>query len=308
MDGNFARATDDTILFFSPHLRPLLREILAGEKDNQDGDFYVLEPGTGPVFRKLSISRSSFYNLQIGTWSIDLRELDRLVLSPEIAKIYQYQETRCRGRADYERGVSSSSILRIKNSVFLITGGGTNVVTPTPEIQRIESSAILYDASTGTVIKTFQLKMPRRRHISLLINPQKVLLVGGSMETCPFLEIIDIEHTTSSNLQTQPRCDRNMFTACLDKTGACWIFGGANKTGTVSAVEKINLSNGKVSRFPDLSVPRSYNAGGLFNVNINVVPLKNGTFIISSGSQINPKFQPQSRPNFNAELYRPTLK
>jgi hypothetical protein len=155
-DANFIEMTDGTILFFHPSARQKLRSIMQRETPEYRGIFQRFSPATKESAREYLKVREIDGSLKIGHWKAKSSELDRLAISPDLQKVYDYCASLFPGPKGFS-GVSGSSIIRLKGKQFLITGGGANLLQPTPDFEAIESNATIFDAGTGQVINTFPL-------------------------------------------------------------------------------------------------------------------------------------------------------
>jgi hypothetical protein len=304
-DANFIEMTDGTILFFQPSMRKKLRSIMRKETSEYKGTFQWFIPSTKEsAIEVLNVSEING-SLKIGHWTAKASELDRLVISPDWQNVYNYCASLFPGPKGYS-GLSSSSIIRLKGSLFLITGGATNRRHPTPSEEEMESTATIFDASSGQAVRSFRLCQRHRRHMSVLLPDGNVLLLGTyGLRT---IEIVDPNTCTSRILTCQFNQSRWCSTACLDRQGNCIVLAGVGTPGEVATriVEKIDIANELITRLPDLASPREFMLGGSkYRVHQNALVLPDDSIIVSAGLK---KFQTPmgTERNLAAEVYHPS--
>lgn len=199
-DANFIEMTDGTILFFHPNARQKLRSIMKRETPEYNGIFQRFSPSTKESAIEFLNVREIDGSLKIGHWTAKASELDRLAISPDLPKVYDYCASLFPGPKGFS-GVSGSSIIRLHGKQFLITGGGANLLQPTPASEAIESNATMFDAATGQVVKTFPLCQRQFRHMSILLPDGRVLLRGS--DDLRNIEIVDTKTCASRHLACQ---------------------------------------------------------------------------------------------------------
>ena len=291
-EGNFVRLVSDEVIFFSPKVLPMFRAALQGKAKSFKIRIERYANGVKPSTYQLARVKAANGELLIDGVAVQRSDLDRLGLSPDFECFYEEEERPCRSHRKVFPG--RSSLLRIRDSVFLITGGmGQN--------GECSKTAVLYDIATNTVIKKFDLRRKNYDHISLLLSDGKVLLLNGRNS-----ELLDLERETSEvfdDLDFENRCS---VTACLDENDDCWIFGGDGNLKTVSSVEKFSPNRHTLSKKRDLISGRtSGGSGGYYSSKINAVLMANGSFLISGGTVWTPNQVYLSRFNSAAEIYWP---
>lgn len=305
-DANFIKMTDGTILFFQPSLREELRSLMDGKSLELTGLFQSYKPSTKEsAIEKLNATVNNG-SLKIGRWTANKTEIDRLALSPDLSRVKDYCAALFPGPKGLS-GVSGYSVVRLKGTQFLITGGGANKITPTKASEAIESTATILDTATGEVIKTFPLRQRHRLHMSILLNDGRVLLLGTYGTRT--IEIVDPDAGTSRILSCQFDKWRWCYTACMDRQGNCIVIGGfdkgdpADRNGLATRlVEKIDVANETITRLPDLVSRRCFmSAGSIYSVEQNALTLADGSILVSAGLK---KFQtPMGKErNLTAEI------
>lgn len=286
-NGNFIEMNDATILFFHPSMRQKLRSIINKEVLEYRGTFQSFSTPTKESQLLVLDVREKNGLLEIGKWTVKASELDRLVIAPEWPSIYKFLESLFPGPTKLQSGVITSSIVRLNGSRFLITGGVANVTRshPTAASAAVGSTATVFDAATGKVVRTFSLCQNRKRHQSLLLPDGRVLLLGG-FGMRESIEIVDVEACRSHILPCRLSMNRWCFTPCLDRLGNCILLGDMeSRSEKASAmVEKLDLTKETISRLPDLECPRGFiDNDPYYRVYQNAILLPDNSILVSSG-------------------------
>lgn len=307
-DGNFIAMNDGTVLFFHPSMRQKLRSIVNRETSKYKGTFQIFSPPTNKSqLLDLDVQEKNGF-LEIGKWTAKPSELDRLVIAPEWPSIYKHLESLFPGPTKLESGVISSSIVRLNGSRFLITGGVANIShsRPTTATAAVGSTATVFDAVTGKVIRTFSLCQSRKRHRSLLLPDGRVLLLGG-FGIRESIEVIDVEAGKSHILPCRLSTNRWYFTPCLDRLGNCILLGDMESRSdkATAIVEKLDLTKETISRLPDLECPRGFmDNDPFYRVYQNAILLSDNSILISSGLKRNGIPIPGPDWRLDAEIYK----
>jgi hypothetical protein len=134
---------------------------------------------------------------------------------------------------------------KLLNGQVLIAGGfGTEsyIAGTTTILQAPLASAHVFDPKTNTFTQVGSLRVPRYRHVAVLLASGQVLIAGGasaSNATTATTEIYDpVTRTfTAGSGLTRPRQD----CAALALTGGVLVSGGADDTGTPAVVAGAEL-------------------------------------------------------------------
>ena len=289
--GNFLQMTDGTVLFFKPPTRLELIKVMIESATNYTGLFLAYSPLTGETnLEKITVTKHD-NTLVFNSYHAKASEIERTRMTTGWQKAMDFCASRKLqfnekfGRVSV--GVKDSSIVRLKNDQFLITGGQSTYTSPDMALM-----ATIYDTKTDSIVKQFALCSRRRNHISLLLPDGNVLLVGGEQEhgthSKPTIEVINANTGVSRELNSHPDNFRTYATACLDEDGRCLVMGGmglkARSLVDLDTVEQIDVKEDTIKVVGYMSHYRLYNMNNKLKVvPLNAIALGSHRILVSGG-------------------------
>ncbi len=282
---NFLQMTDGAVIFFLPGRQADLSSVMAGQTPNYTGLFQVFSPSSKTSRLVILTVKRTGGTLQFGSFLAKNSEVERLMLSPSWQTVINF----LRSRNEVIRG---SSIARLKEGLFLITGGTAEGLRGTSN-QSDPKTATVYDTTTKRVVKTFQLCHEWNNHLSLVLPDGRVLLVASVpiyvTSSDPSVEIVDIARGASRSLKCRTIGYRASPTACLDENGAWILLGGAREDKYIIGsdfpnVQRINVDTEEIEQIAELKIPRHFNESGQNRLSpLNAIVLPNNTILVSGG-------------------------
>jgi hypothetical protein len=181
---------------------------------------------------------------------------------------------------------------RVGHTATLLPGnkvlvtGGVKIDAPTSTVNDIQSSAELYDSSTGTWSATGSLLLVRAGHTATLLANNKVLIAGGgSKSKVNGARIVTPSAELYTPLVTRPTL-LNISTRVRIQTGDNAMIGGFIITGNSAKtviVRGIGPSLGMAGALQDPTIEVRLSSGGVLASNDNWKDFPNQQAILNSG-------------------------
>jgi hypothetical protein len=173
------------VVFFMPSAFGSLASVMSGQDTKYKGLFQVFSPSAKTSRFAILTVKKTGGTLQFGSSLAKNSEIERLMLSPGWQPAINFSLSR-------KECVKGSSIVRLKDGLFLITGGTAEGMLGTSN-QSDPKTATVFDTTTKSVVKTFQLSHEWNNHLSLLLPDGKVLLVASVPVYGPYSMVMLIQ-------------------------------------------------------------------------------------------------------------------